>query len=475
MPIAELKPPVARRGARANPGAGGAAGALLLFGGKLIEPSTGLTSPSAVLVKNGLIEAIGDEAERTSRRLEKNGEPLWRVDASNHYLSAGLVDLRARLGEPGAEHKETIASAVDSALAGGITTMVCLPDTTPPIDSPPPASFIRRQGSLEKGTKIYCLGCATKEGAGTHMSEMGLMKAAGVVGFGDGDRAIDDASMLCQVMRYAASLDMPVVQLPQETSLVANGVANACAAAQWMGLAVMPPQAEAMRLERDLRLVAMTGCRYHASLLSTADAVSVVRAAKKKGLSVTADTAPQYFLLTQSEIEGWRTHAKLYPPLRGESDRQAIEEGVIDGTIDAIVSDHCPQDEESKRVPFAQAAFGSIGLQTLLALSLELYHAGKLTLPTLISRVSTRPSQILGNRLSTSGRLEKGNPADLIVFDADSPWTIRGADLCSKSKNTVFNERATRGATLLALVDGRICFQHERLSIDSEVSTLALD
>jgi dihydroorotase len=422
-----------------------------LLDARLIDPTSGYDGPGGLLVIDGKIADLGPA-------LGKNGLPddAVKIDCGGHCLVPGLVDMRVQLREPGEEHKETIATASEAAATGGITSMVMLPNTDPVIDHVASVEFIARRARETKGTKVYCYGSVTRGLQGTEIVELGLLAENGALGFTDGTKAVASARVLRRAMSYASTFDLLILQHPEEPDLAANGVMNGGELATRLGLSGIPRAAEVMMIERDLHLVAMTGIRYHVGHVSTADAVAAIRGAKARGLRVSCDTAPPYFTLTEAEIGDYRTFAKLSPPLRGESDRAAIAAAIADGTIDAIASDHAPHDQESKRVPFTHAEFGIVGLETLLPLSLELVHQGKLPLIELIRRLSTAPADIL--RLP-QGRLAKGAPADLLLFDPDSKGQIDVDRFRSKSKNSPFDGRAVKGRVLRTMVDGRTVFE----------------
>lgn len=418
---------------------------------RLIDPASGLDQVGDLLTTGGKIAAIGADA---ARDLPAGTET---VDATGLVLAPGLVDLRAQVGEPGLEHNETIQTASRSAAAGGITALAALPNTDPVIDDEAGLEFIARRARETKLVKIFAYGTVTRETAGKEISEIGLLAEAGAVGFTDGG-PIADPALMRRVLSYANGFGQTIFQHPSEPRL-AGGVMNAGEIATRLGLAGIPPMAEVIMLERDLRLVEMTGGRYHAANISTAESVAVIRRAKARGLKVTCDTAPPYFALTEVDVGDYRTFFKLSPPLRGEMDRRAIIEGLADGTIDAIASDHHPHDQDSKRVPFAQAAFGAVGLETLLPLTLELVHKGAMSLSRALAAVTSIPADILG--LRHLGRLSVGGPADLVLFDLDRPWRVEAEKLASKSKNSCFDRRPVQGMVLRTIVDGRTVFARD--------------
>ncbi len=420
---------------------------------RLIDPASGLDAAGGVLVEDGRIADIG-------AGLFGDGAPegAETVDCGGLCLAPGLVDIRVQLREPGHEHMENIESAGRAAAAGGVTTMVCLPNTEPPIDNVAVMEFVARRARETRLAKIHCYAALTRGMAGSELTEMGLMGEAGAVAFTDGERAVANAKTLQRALSYARTFGHMIVQHPEEPELAEGGQMNAGEIAARLGLAGLPAVAEVIMIERDLRLVEATGGRYHAAHLSTAAAIEAIRAAKRRGLDVTCDTAPHYFALNETAVGDYRTFAKVRPPLRGEDDRQAVVEGVKDGTIDAIASDHAPYDQDSKRLPFAQAAFGIIGLETLLPLTLELHHNKHLTLPAALALVTCRPAERMGLE---AGRLAKGAPADLVLIDPERPWQIDEDAFRSKSKNSPFDGRPVQGAVVRTVVDGRTIFGAE--------------
>ena len=423
---------------------------LLIRHARLLDPASGLDTTGDLLVEGERIAGIGGDLSAATRDAEM-------VMAEGLCLAPGLVDMRVQLREPGAEHLESIESGGRAAAAGGVTTMVALPNTDPPVDDVSVVEFLARRAREVKLAKVHTYAAATKGLKGHELTEMGLLAANGALGFTDGVKAVADALVMRRVLAYARSFDLLVLQHPEEPSLARAGEVNEGEIATRLGLAGITPMAELIMVERDLRLVEITGARYHAAHVSTASAIAAIRQAKAKGLPVTCDTAPPYFVLNETAIGDYRTFAKLSPPLRSEWDRRAVIEGLRDGTIDAIASDHAPWDQDSKRLPFSSAAYGIVGLETLLALSLELYHNRHLGLLDLVRLMTLNPAQIL--RLPV-GRLAVGAPADLVIFDLDQPWQICPDDFLSKSKNAPFDDRPVRGRVRLTIVDGRIIFRH---------------
>jgi dihydroorotase len=420
---------------------------------RLIDPASGLDAPGAMLTEGTTVADFGP-----GLFADGVADGIETVDCGGHCLAPGLVDLRVQLREPGEEHKETFETGSRAAAAGGVTSIVCLPNTSPVIDDVSVVEFVARRAREVKLVKVYCYGGVTRGLAGQLMTELGLLAEAGAVAFTDGERAIGDAMVLRRVLAYAKTFDLVIAQHPEEPNLARNGAMNEGEIATRLGLTGIPAAAEVMMVERDLRLVELTDGRYHVAHVTTAAAVDAIRQAKARGLAVTADTAPHYFALNEAAVGDYRTFAKVSPPLRSEYDRRAVVDGLADGTIDAIASDHAPQDQDSKRLPFAQAETGIIGLETLLPLSLKLYQDGRLSLLDCIERLTSRPAALLG---LPGGRLAKGGSADLVLFDPDRPWRIDEAGFRSKCKNSPFTDHPVQGMVLRTIVDGRTVFQAE--------------
>jgi dihydroorotase len=424
---------------------------LLFRGARLLDPESGLDALGDLLVEGDRIAAVGGNLAAGARDAET-------VDAEGLCLGPGLVDMRVQLREPGAEHMESIETGGHAAAAGGVTTMVALPNTDPPVDDVSVVEFLARRAREAKLAKIHTYAAATKGLRGRDLTEMGLLSANGALGFTDGVQAVADALVMRRVLAYARTFDLLVLQHPEEPSLARAGEVSEGEIATRLGLPAITPAAEVIMIERDLRLVEITGARYHAAHVSTAAGVEAIRRAKARGLPVTSDTAPPYFVLNETAIGDYRTFAKLSPPLRSEWDRRAVIEGLRDGTIDAIASDHAPWDQDSKRLPFSSAAYGIVGLETLLPLALELYHNRHLGLLQLIQRLTWNPARIL--RVPVA-RLAPGAPADLVLFDPDVSWRISTDDFRSKSKNAPFDGRPVQGRVRRTMVDGRTIFQRE--------------
>jgi dihydroorotase len=428
------------------------AGSTAFINARIVDPAAAAEYTGAILISDGKIADFGPN-------LFASGAPygIESVDCRGLYLAPGIVDARVHTGEPGEEHKETLESAGIAAAVGGITSMVLLPDNDPPFDDASLIEFVARRARQIKLPNMYAYGALTAGLEGKELAEIGLLAEAGAVAFTDADRAVGNAQVLRRALYYAKAFDALIVHLPQEPTLSGGSMTSGVMATR-LGLSGVPPLAEVMLVERDIRLVEMTGGRLHLSKISTGESVKVIAAAKARGLKITCDTAPPYFALNDLAVGDYRTFGKLVPPLRAEADRAAIVDGLKTGVIDVIVSDHRPQDQDSKRVPFAQAEPGGIGLETLLPVSLELVHNRQLTLPQLFQRLSTAPARLLN---LPGGRLAKGAPADLVLFDADYACRIDRADFWSKTKNSPFDERPVQGQVMATIVGGRTIYRHD--------------
>jgi dihydroorotase len=432
-------------------GANGRGSPTLYVNARIVDPASGLDVKGALVTEGGAIRDFGPA-------LFKDAPPFdcERVDCRGKILAPGLVDMRVQLREPGEEHKETIKTAADAASAGGVTAMVCLPNTDPVIDDVAGVEYIARRAREVRATKVYCYAAATKSLEGKELAEMGLLAEMGALGFTDGPKALAEAQVMRRVLSYSRAFDALILQHPEEPSLAKGGAMNEGEMSMRLGLPGIPAMAEVMMIERDLRLVELTGARLHIMHVSTADGVDAIRRAKGRGLRVTCDTAPPYFTLTEGDIGEYRTFCKISPPLRTGRDREAVIAGLADGTIDAITSDHAPQDQETKRVPFAQAEHGVVGLETLLPLALALYHKHKLPLIDVLKKLTSAPAAILRLPL---GRIAKDAPADLVLFDPDRPWIVDAKRFKSKSKNSPFDEMPVQGQVLRTVVAGRTLYE----------------
>lgn len=417
----------------------------LLTHARLIDPEAGTVSDGALLIENGVIAERFDTPSP-----EVTGAA--HIDMGGKHLAPGLIDMGVKVGEPGERHKESYKTAGQAAAAGGVTTIVTRPDTTPCIDTPEVLEFIKRRALETSAVKVLPMAALTKGRDGREMTEIGFMLDAGAVAFTDCDRVIRDTKVISRAMVYARSLGALVMGHPQEPILSKGGAATAGKFASLRGIPHVSPMAERIGLDRDIALVEMTGVRYHADQITTARSLPPLQRAKDNGFDVTAGTSMHHLTLNELDVADYRTFFKVKPPLRAEEDRQAIVAAVRDGLIDIIGSFHTPQDEESKRLPFEEAASGAVGLETMLPVLLRLYHSGELELPTLFRALSLNPAKRLG---LPSGRLTKGAPADLVQLDVDKPIVLDRFKLNSKSKNTPFDGARLQGKVLGTWVDGK--------------------
>ncbi|MFG5119662.1 dihydroorotase [Methylorubrum sp. POS3] len=429
---------------------------LLLTNAQLLDPATGRAGPGAVLVRDGRIDDVAWGAAPGAP------DQATRIDCGGHVLTPGLIDLRAFVGEPGAEHRETLASASAAAAAGGVTTLVCMPDTNPVIDGPPIVDFVLRRARDTASVNVLPAAAITKGLAGREMTEFGLLQEAGAVAFTDGLKAVTNAQVMRRALTYARDFGALLMQHVEEPDLAADGVMNEGEMASRLGLLGVPREAETIMLERDIRLVRLTGGRYHAAMISCADSVEIVRRAKEAGLPVTCGVSVNNLVLNEGDIGHYRTFCKLSPPLRREDDRQAVIAALNEGVIDVIVSDHNPQDVETKRLPFAEAADGALGIETLLGAAFRLLHTGDVPLPRLLAALSANPAKLLGRE---AGRLAAGAPADLVLIDPDLPYVLDKRQLKSRSKNSPFDEARLQGAAVLTVVGGRIVHRSDLFEV----------
>jgi dihydroorotase len=421
-----------------------------LINARLVDPATGYDGPGAVLIAGGVIVDVAHKPD-----LGALTPDVEVIDAGGALLIPGLVDIRVKTGEPGAEPKETLKSAALAAAAGGVTTMVVQPDTNPAIDEPAVVDFILRRARDIELVHVYPAGAATKGCQGQRMAEIGLMREAGCLYVTDADRPIVDSKVLRRVMSYAKAFGALVAHRPADPWLSAGAAASEGEFSARMGLPSVPAIAERIMLERDLALVELTGAPFIVDQVTTAGALESLARARSKGLPVTATTSINHLSFNEIDIGDYRTFCKLDPPLRSEDDRQAVIEAVASGLIQVIVSAHAPAPAEDKRLPYDEATPGAVGLQTLLPALLAFHHEGRIPLIDLIRAVTCAPADLLG---LASGRIGRGAPADLVLCDLNAPVVIDADKLISKSKNSPFDGRRLQGRVLRTLVDGRTVY-----------------
>lgn len=418
---------------------------LHLVHARLVDPETGEDRPGTLTLSGGRIVARDAAAPVGAEE----------IDCGGLCVAPGIVDWGVKIGEPGERHRESFGSAGQAAAAGGVTTIVARPDTAPAIDTPEVLEFVTRRAA-EAPVNIRHMAALTKGRAGREMTEIGFLKDAGAIAFSDGDHVATDTKVLSRALVYARSLGVLVVGHPQEPGLSGGAAATSGKFASLKGLPAVHPMAERMGLDRDLALVEMTGVRWHADQVTTARALPALERAKKNGLDVTAGISVHHLTLNEFDVGDYRTFFRLTPPLRSEDDRMAMVEAVASGLIDVVGSFHTPADEESKRLPFEEAASGAVGLETLLPAALRLVHAGHLTLPVLFRALSLNPARRLGLEC---GRLAEGAPADLVLFDPDAPFVLDRFTLRSKSKNTPFDGARLQGKVRATVVAGTIVYE----------------
>ena len=415
---------------------------------RLIDPEAGTDAPGSLTVQGGVILGQGGKAPKGANS----------IDCGGKCLAPGIVDWGVKIGEPGERHRESFRSAGLAAAAGGVTTIIARPDTMPAIDTPETLEFVTRRAAESAPVRIRHMAALTKGREGREMTEIGFLLDAGAIAFTDVFAVATDTKALSRALIYARSLGALVVGHPQEPGLSKGAATTSGKFASLKGLPAVSALAERMGLERDLALVEMTRARYHADQITTAAALPALARAKAAGLDVTAGTSIHHLTLNEFDVGDYRTFFKLTPPLRSEDDRQAIIAALADGIIDVIASFHTPADEESKRLPFEEAAAGAVALQTLLPAAMRLYHGGHLSLPALFRAMALNPARRLG---LPQGRLAEGAPADLVLFDPDAPFQMDRFALHSKSKNTPFDGARMEGKVLATWVGGAQVFRAE--------------
>ncbi|HUJ37171.1 MAG TPA: dihydroorotase [Hyphomicrobium sp.] len=436
-----------RKGANGSKHAGGT----VFINARLIDPASDRDELGGLLVVDGKIADLGPHLRRNAP------EGAEVIDCKGHMLAPGIVDAQVFTGEPGYEHRETLKTASHAAAAGGVTTMVVMPDTNPVIDQVALVDFIQRRARDNAIVNVHTMAAMTKGLKGEEITEIGLLKRAGAVAFSNGKSSVANTRVMRNVLLYGKDFGALVSHHTEDPFLSQTASMNSGEVAARLGLPGVPKAAETIVLERDVRLVEMTGGRYHAATISCAESLDVIRSAKARKLPVTCGVSINHLTLNENDIGPYRTFFKVRPPLRSNEDRAAMIRGVAAGDIDVIVSSHDPQDADDKRRPFAEATDGAVGLETLLPAALRLYHSGELTLLTIFKALSLNPARLLG---LPGGHLAKGAVADLILVDLDTPWVLNKDELRSRSKNTPFDESKLQGRVLRTLVAGSAVYQY---------------
>ncbi len=429
---------------------------ILIKGARVLDPGN-LDEKKDILVSQGVIEAILDPSDSKDLLKETDSSDIQVVDASGMILVPGLIDIHVHLREPGHEYKETIESGLKAAAKGGFTAVCSMPNTTPVNDNSQVTAFIINKGKQARAAKVYPAGAISQGSSGTSLSEIYDMQQAGIRAATDDGLPVENSQMMRRSLEYCKGLDIPIFVHAEDKSLADGGSMNEGPHATSQGIKGIPNAAESIMVVRDIALSELTGATVHFCHMSTAESIEAIRQAKKRGVNVSCETAPHYFTLNDESVLDYDTNFKMNPPLRSENDRKAIIEGLKDGTIDMIASDHAPQDVDEKDVEFDRAAFGIVGLETSLSLSLKLVQDGFLSLEELVIKMSKQPAKML----KIDNDIKKGNPADLTLIDPETRYKIDPAAFVSKCKNTPFAGRRVKGEAFLTMVDGRVVYQRE--------------
>ena len=423
---------------------------ILIKNGRVVDPANKVDQQLDVLIRDGKITRIEKEIADADARV---------LDAKGCLVVPGLVDMHVHLRDPGLEYKEDIVSGTRAAAAGGFTSVACMPNTKPVNDNKAVTLYIRNKAKEEGFANVFPIGAITKGQKGESLSEIGELKEAGCVGLSDDGVPVGSGELMRRAMEYARPFGLPIISHAEDLSLVGEGVMNEGFVATELGLKGIPWVAEDAATAREVMLCEFTGARLHVAHVSTRGSVEIVRAAKKRGVSVTCEATPHHFTLTEEAVRGYDTNAKMNPPLRTADDVAAIRDGLADGTIDAVATDHAPHHYDEKNVEFNIALNGIVGLETALPLTLRLVEDGVLSLNQAISLLTDRPARILGlNR----GTLGIGSPADVTVIDPDQKWVIDASRFESKSRNTPFDGWNVKGRVLFTVCNGRITFEHKK-------------
>ena len=423
----------------------------ILINAHIIDPSQEMDEKGSIIVDNkGKIKAIGKNVKKT------DAHSADVIDIKNHIVIPGIVDMKAFVGEPGYEYKENFRTLSQAALAGGVTSVVTMPNTKPIIDNVSMVDFIIRRGRDKASINLFPCASLTREIGGKEMSEFGLLSSKGIIGFTDVVKTVQNTETMSRIMDYASDIGVLIMQHVEDYELSKSGCINEGEVSTRLGLGGISYIAEKIIIERDLSLLNAFPCRYHVNQISSKESLDVIRRNKEKGLKFSVGVSINNLSLNENDIGDFKTFLKLSPPLRLEDDRKALVQGVESGLIDVIVSDHTPEDEEGKRLPFAQAATGAIGIETLLPLALEMHHNESLPLTKIIETLTINPAKILK---INKGTLKKGSDADICVFDLDKPWVVNGDDLKSKSKNSAIEGRKLQGKVLMSFLNGELVFK----------------
>ncbi|HYC01500.1 MAG TPA: dihydroorotase [Candidatus Limnocylindrales bacterium] len=433
-------------------------GKTLIRGGRVVDPATGRDGKLDLLIEDGRISAIGAPGSLDPAQLMMPGvaPALPIIDATGLIVAPGFLDMHVHLREPGFEYKETIETGTRAAVAGGVTSVACMANTDPVNDNAAVTKYIQERGLIAGYANVYPIGAVSLGLKGERMAEFGEMVEAGIVAVSDDGMPIDDSALMRRALEYARMFDLPVIAHEEDSGLCCGAVMNEGAVSVRLGLRGMPSAGESVMVARDIELVRATGGKLHIAHISCAEAVEMVRRAKADGLPVTAEAAPHHFILDESAVLGYNTNAKMKPPLRGRRDVEAVREGLADGTIDAIATDHAPHHRDEKVCEFDKAAFGIVGLETMMPLALALVRDGYLTLSRAIEAMSAAPARILS---VDRGTLAVGAAADVTIFDPNREWRLSADQMMTKSRNTPFDGWTMTGKVVRTIVGGATVWQ----------------
>ena len=426
---------------------------ILIKNGRLIDPAQGIDGMFDIVAIDGKIAWVGTGTP------PKGDYEI--IDAAGQIVAPGFIDLHTHLRQPGYENKETIATGTRAAARGGFTTVCAMPNTEPAIDNRTTVVYVKCVASSEATVRVLPIGCISKGRKGENLAELGEMADAGVIGFSDDGSSVPGARLLKQAMEYTTAIGLPIIEHCEDSSLAEGGQVNEGVIATQLGLAGIPNAAEDIIVARDIALAKLTGARLHLCHISTRDAVSLIRQAKADGVEVTAEATPHHLTMTEERALGYDTNAKVNPPLRTQADVDALIEGLIDGTIDAIATDHAPHADNDKCCEFSLAPFGISGLETAFGSLMKLVHDGKVTLPLIIEKLTTAPAGIIGNNHGINGSLSVGDPADIVILNPNAEWTVDVSKFASKGKNTPLAGETLKGKVTVTIYGGNIVYQAE--------------
>jgi dihydroorotase len=436
---------------------------LLIQGGHIIDPGQEIDETGSLLIAGGKISWLG---RGETAPPEPGGDVL---DARGLIVCPGLVDLHCHLRQPGFEDKETIATGSQAAARGGFTTICCMPNTSPPLDSRATVDYVKSTASSEGVVRVLPIGCISKGRQGEELAPMSELASAGVIAYSDDGNPVLNSNLMRQALDCSRGLGLPIIDHSEDTLLSEGGLMNEGIISTKLGLRGIPAAAEEIMIARDLILAQLTGARLHIAHVSTEGSVDLIRRGKEKGIRVTAEVTPHHLTLTEEKVIGYNTNAKVNPPLRTKRDTQALIQGLKENVIDAIATDHAPHTEADKLVDFARAAFGISGFETALGSLLSLVHNGQLTLNTLTAKLTCAPAKIIGNKYGQLGSLEVGVAADVTIFDPDREWVVDTRAFASKGKNTPLAGSRLKGRVMATIAQGKLVYKDDSITIKKRV------